>query len=1193
MGFQGQLSSVNLTDIFQTLNMNRQTGTLTVSGENVQYVWFEAGQIALCTAQPVNGRPYLLHALMHKGLVSAEQADDLAQRLIATRQPLRELILASGLVMEADLDEVCAWCIEETICPVFEWKSGEFSFTDGQPLDEVTIPDAIAMGAARLQTTSLVLEATRREDEWKRIREVIPDAGAFYIVDSAGRANLKNVESDPEMLKVLRFLDGRHSIDIIADTVGVSRFDAFAIVAQLVLASIARPRTPQEAIEDALALRGEGDLAKARELLETTLRQHNVPEVLRPLAEICVELQQVPRAVELYLELIQRSQDAGDAQSALTDLDTVIKLSPADPDLHYDRAQVLADLGRGDEAALAYVAAAQAYLATRDVNQAVDACHRAKNLQPRAAEPHRWLAKAYLIDGQTENAAIEYKSLWHALLSCERPRKALEELRRILEADCKFAAIKEQVIAHAQSSEAVKTGNAVRLLVYAVMAVVLVVGGFIAWDQIYGTIEKRRITNEIAAFRHEMSGELQAGRHGPFIERLRLFAASYPGAAEEVAQLEATVIEDAGKRAEREFAAARALYEKRELEAAAEAFTQLRKRFPMAAPAADGRDTEWYLSAIKEETEDSRWKRTLAQLDGQWQADEWEPAVTQLGELLASKDMPTRMREALLPKLENWQNLLRNAEAMYRRAERLERNGRKLDAFGIYQRTTPLEGNWASRARDKVAVIERDFASELVGRIQDAFARGDDPAAFATLDELDSLARKSTNARGVHESLDLPFTLLLDSRHAFLVVRRKGQADQSIAAPAGTTGGWSHKVAYRVGETVTVEVRRPGFTAQSVSISASSKRSQASVKLKRGPLWQADLKGAIPTTAPVAAGKVLLVGTNRSTLEVIDTSLGSSNPIAFPDSVAELSAAPFVFRNRAYVVIDDRIVAINLDTRTLTWSWPRAEAAEQPQLFPGSLWVQEHELITGRIQIFAGSTSGRLIALGAEGDKIIASPALPLEAGLTGAPLVDRLGLTSTLYVPAGPRLLAFDAAAVSERTPPRRLFAVTTRGDVVGRPVRAEVAGRPAILVADASGLVVAIDADPNAVRKELGSWSLEGTPAHGVRIARGTPIAYIATSEGSVLLLDLATPGKLLKRFPPQATMGALPGAPAIGRNGVYVADASGILWCIDRQTGNERWQCDFGNQVSTGILAHEGRIYVPTRGGSVLCFEEGEHD
>ena len=31
MGFQGQLSSVNLTDIFQTLSMNRQSGTLVVT----------------------------------------------------------------------------------------------------------------------------------------------------------------------------------------------------------------------------------------------------------------------------------------------------------------------------------------------------------------------------------------------------------------------------------------------------------------------------------------------------------------------------------------------------------------------------------------------------------------------------------------------------------------------------------------------------------------------------------------------------------------------------------------------------------------------------------------------------------------------------------------------------------------------------------------------------------------------------------------------------------------------------------------------------------------------------------------------------------------------------------------------------------------------------------------------------------
>ncbi|MBA2482092.1 MAG: DUF4388 domain-containing protein, partial [Planctomycetes bacterium] len=474
MGFQGQLSSVNLTDIFQTLNMNRQTGTLSISGPVISvHVYFDQGQVAMSSAPNVNGRPYLLDALVHKGTLASEKADEIAQQQRATGQPLRDLLLAGGAVADYELDEMCAWCIEELVCPVFEWQQGDFTFTDGPPIAELNSFEVVIMGATMVQTTQLIMEATRRMDEWKRIREVITDADALFIVDNDGRANLKNVQTDPEMLKVLRFLDGRHTLDSIAMSVGVTRFDTYAIVAQLVLAGVARPKNAQEIVDDAVTLREQGEVAQAKELLENSLRQAPIPEVMRPLAECCVQLNQAPRAVELYLELIQMAQDQGDLAQALKDLDTVIALSPDDPDLQFERAQVQGELSQVEAAAASYTTAAQAYLARRDIPRAIDACHRAKNLLPRAPEPHRYLAKAYLQEGQTENAIVEYKSLWHALLTAERPKKAIDTLKSILESDCKYNNVKDQVLSHAQNSEAIKTSKAARILVYLVIVVLV------------------------------------------------------------------------------------------------------------------------------------------------------------------------------------------------------------------------------------------------------------------------------------------------------------------------------------------------------------------------------------------------------------------------------------------------------------------------------------------------------------------------------------------------------------------------------------------------------------------------------------------------------------------------------------------------------------------------------------------------
>ena len=78
MGFQGQLSSVQLADLFQTLHMNRQTGTLSVNdAHGTVHVYFEQGLIALCTAPMADGLPFLLSTVVRKGLGYVPESRDI------------------------------------------------------------------------------------------------------------------------------------------------------------------------------------------------------------------------------------------------------------------------------------------------------------------------------------------------------------------------------------------------------------------------------------------------------------------------------------------------------------------------------------------------------------------------------------------------------------------------------------------------------------------------------------------------------------------------------------------------------------------------------------------------------------------------------------------------------------------------------------------------------------------------------------------------------------------------------------------------------------------------------------------------------------------------------------------------------------------------------------------------------------
>jgi outer membrane protein assembly factor BamB len=1196
MGFQGQLSSVSLTDIFQTLHMNRQTGTLSVgSPDGHRHIYFDAGQVALCDAPQIDGRAYLLNALLRKNLLSPEQVDDLNQRLYNLGQPLRDLVLASGYVQEAELDEASAWCIEELVCPIFEWSEGDFTFSDGAPVAQLQVPDIVTMGNVGLQTTQLLLEATRRKDEWRRIREVITDPSALYVVDNEGRNNLRNLQTDPEMLKVLRYLDGRHTLDSVADSVGVTRFDTYAIAAQLVLAGVARPRTAEEVVADAVSLRSSGETESALALLESVHREHQVPEVIRPLAECYAQLKQAPRAVELYLELIQLAQDQGDLEQARQDLDTVLALSPDDPDLQFDRAKVLAELGSIEDAALAYVAAAQAYLGIRDTSRAIDACHRAKNLLPRSPDPHRYLAKAYLMDGQTENALVEYKSLWHALLTSVRPRQALETLKATLENDCRFSNIKEQVLNHAQNSEAIKTSKAARVLVYLMMGVVVAAAGVAGYQWYENVVKEDKARQRFDAVKASSSEKERSGQYQALFDELNSLRTDFGNTKiiPDVDTLYQQLKDSYEASAAEQVQTAKAFQAAGQHPKAIDTLNGIRSKFPGTKAA---EQANALLAAVGDDQVSLQVGAEMEAANRAWASLDWDNALAALQRVLERKDLPPKLRGELAAVSSDWTARNETAKDLYERAEKFEQAGRKKEALTAYNRATRGKGElYAGQARDRLTVLEIEFAKETGKTALNAFERGDEKQAFATLDELAAQA-KQASGKGVADfaaKLALPFTVHLDSHLASLAIKRGG-TEQVVQAPAGTRGAWSHRLTYLPSETVTVEARRQGFTPQAFLVSFQVRKAQVQLALTRGPLWQSDLVGGIGVAPPVAMGKYVLLATNKATIEVIDSGLGASKPITFPQTVDEFKQSPLVFQNLIYSILENRVTAVDANTRTAQWAYPQ-DAGESPLRLTGSLLVQEHQLIPGQLLHFLAGRGGDVVSFARDQEgRFIQYQRFNVGHDLTGQLFGDQYEPGHTLmYAPAGNRLIAYDTTAVTERSVPTQLYSMRTRGELIGRLVRANVAGKPALLAIDSTGLLVAIDANPHVgeSKRALGSWALEGTGVGGAVCRVGHNTAYVAIAEGRVIAADLARPGQLLWRFPAQGSSAPLAVAPAIGLRGVYIADQQGTLRCLDAATGVERWRADLGSPVASGVLVNEGRIYVPTRSGYLVCFEEGE--
>jgi len=215
MSVSGNLKTMQPGDLLQWLSLGQKTGTLFLSNKGIEKkVFFRNGRVISSASN--DPREYLGQFLMSHGYITEQELMKAMEVQAQSRILLGKILVMIDVITEEDLQRLMRLKAEEEIYDIFLWNEGEFRFVD----DELPQMEMIPL---QVDVTGLIMEGTRRVDEWNRIHTLI--AHEALIPSIVKEVPAEELEDDAQRTVVLA-IDGKRSL---AELVLESRSSSFNV----------------------------------------------------------------------------------------------------------------------------------------------------------------------------------------------------------------------------------------------------------------------------------------------------------------------------------------------------------------------------------------------------------------------------------------------------------------------------------------------------------------------------------------------------------------------------------------------------------------------------------------------------------------------------------------------------------------------------------------------------------------------------------------------------------------------------------------------------------------------------------------------------------------------------------------------------------------------------------------------------
>jgi DNA-binding response OmpR family regulator len=222
-GLRGDLRVVPLAEVLQLLDVQEQSGALTVerSGARVD-IFFRRGRVDQAIADGVPDEFLLGRFVVDAELMARPDFDSfLESRQSGNTKLIGQQLVKLGYLAETDLKACLTRQSSELIYEILRWRHGRFRFAAG-----VELPPAVIDAALALDVEAVLMEGYRRVDEWHLIERAIDNFDVVFLRNEDSVAQMGRGRLTREELAVLELVNGKNTVK---DIIRKSRMGSFEV----------------------------------------------------------------------------------------------------------------------------------------------------------------------------------------------------------------------------------------------------------------------------------------------------------------------------------------------------------------------------------------------------------------------------------------------------------------------------------------------------------------------------------------------------------------------------------------------------------------------------------------------------------------------------------------------------------------------------------------------------------------------------------------------------------------------------------------------------------------------------------------------------------------------------------------------------------------------------------------------------